>query len=97
MEYDKIAKTFDIDDRRYGYRRGQDLDGLRSGSGAGTWERNAVDLARALDARVLLVAGSGHDDGLCQWGARLQADKGRSYTKIMTFYFPGAELSEVDE
>jgi stage II sporulation protein D len=42
-------------------------------------------------------AGSGHGVGLCQWGARLQAEKGRSYETILRFYFPGAELSEVDE
>lgn len=41
--------------------------------------------------------GSGHGVGLCQWGARLQAEKGRSYEKILLFYFPGAELSEVAE
>jgi stage II sporulation protein D len=41
--------------------------------------------------------GSGHGVGLCQWGARLQAEKGRNYTKILSFYFPGSELSEVDE
>jgi stage II sporulation protein D len=42
-------------------------------------------------------AGSGHGVGLCQWGARVQAEKGRSYDKILRFYFPGADLSEVAE
>jgi stage II sporulation protein D len=42
-------------------------------------------------------SGSGHGVGLCQWGARLQSEKGRSYETILRFYFPGAELSEVDE
>jgi stage II sporulation protein D len=41
--------------------------------------------------------GSGHGVGLCQWGARLQAEKGRSYEKILDYYFPGATLSVVDE
>ena len=41
--------------------------------------------------------GFGHGVGLCQWGARLQAEKGRSYGQILKFYFPGSELSEVDE
>jgi stage II sporulation protein D len=44
-----------------------------------------------------LGAGSGHGVGLCQWGARLQAEKGRNYGQILKFYFPGSELSEVDE
>ncbi len=42
-------------------------------------------------------AGSGHGVGLCQWGARVQAQKGRSYEQILRFYFPGADLSEVTE
>ena len=42
-------------------------------------------------------AGSGHGVGLCQWGARIQAEKGRSYERILHFYFPGADLSEVAE
>jgi stage II sporulation protein D len=41
-------------------------------------------------------AGSGHGVGLCQWGAKIQAQKGRSYEQILRFYFPGADLSEVD-
>lgn len=40
--------------------------------------------------------GSGHGVGLCQWGARAQAGLGRSYEKILKFYFPGAILSVVE-
>lgn len=40
-------------------------------------------------------AGSGHGVGLCQWGAKKQALKGRSYERILQFYFPGSVLSEV--
>ncbi|MCX5793903.1 MAG: SpoIID/LytB domain-containing protein [Elusimicrobia bacterium] len=42
-------------------------------------------------------AGSGHGVGLCQWGARMQADAGRGYEKILQYYFPGSTLSVVDE
>jgi stage II sporulation protein D len=42
-------------------------------------------------------SGSGHGVGLCQWGARAQAEHGRSYEKILGFYFPGATLSVVDQ
>ena len=41
--------------------------------------------------------GSGHGVGLCQWGSRAQAEKGRSYETILRYYFPGATLSVVDE
>ncbi len=42
-------------------------------------------------------SGSGHGVGLCQWGARLQAMRGRRYEDILRFYFPGSTLSLVDE
>ena len=42
-------------------------------------------------------SGSGHGVGLCQWGARLQAQLGRTYEAILEYYFPGATLSVVDE
>lgn len=42
-------------------------------------------------------SGFGHGVGLCQWGAKLQSEKGRTYGQILSFYFPGAVLSEVDE
>jgi stage II sporulation protein D len=41
--------------------------------------------------------GSGHGVGLCQWGAKLQAEAGRNYEKILHYYFPGPTLSVVDE
>ncbi|OGR83658.1 MAG: hypothetical protein A3J74_02095 [Elusimicrobia bacterium RIFCSPHIGHO2_02_FULL_57_9] len=44
-----------------------------------------------------LGSGSGHGVGLCQWGARLQARKGRGYEQILKFYFPGSVLSVIDE
>lgn len=40
-------------------------------------------------------AGAGHGVGLCQWGARRQAEAGRAYERILAFYFPGSELSEI--
>lgn len=41
--------------------------------------------------------GSGHGVGLCQWGSRIQAEKGRPYEKILAFYFPQSVLSLLDE
>jgi stage II sporulation protein D len=41
--------------------------------------------------------GSGHGVGLCQWGARIQAEAGRRYENILEYYFPGSTLSVVDE
>ena len=41
--------------------------------------------------------GYGHGVGLCQWGARAQAEKGRGYRKILAFYFPEADLIKREE
>ncbi len=41
--------------------------------------------------------GSGHGVGLCQWGSRFQAEKGRPYEAILSFYFPGSTLSVIEE
>lgn len=71
---------------------------FRARLGAG--DLRSLKIRRILSRRKGLEftgGGSGHGVGLCQWGARLQAEKGRSYEKILLFYFPGAELSEVDE
>ena len=34
-------------------------------------------------------SGSGHGVGLCQWGARVMAQQGRTPREIVNFYFPG--------
>ena len=39
--------------------------------------------------------GLGHGVGLSQWGARKQAKLGRSYQRILKFYFPGSYLAVV--
>jgi len=36
--------------------------------------------------------GYGHGVGLCQWGARAQAERGHDFETILAFYFPGAAL-----
>ncbi len=44
---------------------------------------------------VFTGRGWGHGVGLCQWGAKVMADKGKSYRKILSFYFPGAKLKRM--
>ncbi len=41
--------------------------------------------------------GFGHGAGLCQWGARVFADKGWDYRKILRHYYPGTELQALYE
>jgi len=40
----------------------------------------------------LVGRGFGHGAGLCQWGAKLMADAGKSYREILLHYYPGTEL-----
>lgn len=71
---------------------------LRSALGAG--DLKSTRIARLVVRKKGLEfygGGSGHGVGLCQWGARIQAQKGRGYEQILRFYFPGADLSEVAE
>jgi stage II sporulation protein D len=44
---------------------------------------------------VFKGSGSGHGVGMCQWGARTQAEQGRSYRDILKFYFPEADLDRI--
>ena len=41
--------------------------------------------------------GYGHGVGLCQWGARAQADDGRTAEQIIAHYFPGASVTRMKE
>lgn len=41
---------------------------------------------------VLSGQGSGHGAGLCQWGAKLLAEKGWDFRQILEHYYPGTEL-----
>ncbi len=71
---------------------------LRGSLGAGEMKSVRIKSVNLLKKGVeFFGGGSGHGVGLCQWGARRQAEKGRNYGRILKFYFPGSELSEVDE
>lgn len=41
--------------------------------------------------------GFGHGAGLCQWGAKAMAEKGKTYRQILEHYFPGAELRKRED
>lgn len=38
--------------------------------------------------------GYGHGVGLCQWGAKGMAERGKSAAEILQFYYPGAEITK---
>ena len=39
--------------------------------------------------------GHGHGAGLCQWGARGQAQLGRTAEQILSYYYPGSEIVRI--
>ena len=58
-----------------------------------------ADRQTAADGTVTFVlkgAGWGHGVGLCQIGAAVMSDKGYSYTDILSHYYPGTELKDIN-
>ncbi len=41
--------------------------------------------------------GHGHGVGLNQWGAHAMAEQGKSYREILSFYYTGVEIRQLDE
>ena len=75
-----------------------DSSDLRRSLGAGELKSTRIrSLILKKNGVEFLGGGSGHGVGLCQWGAKLQALNGRSYEKILHFYFPGSTLSVVTQ
>ncbi len=44
-----------------------------------------------------LGSGAGHGVGLCQWGTRELARRGRSYSEILAHYYPGTTLRRIGD
>lgn len=44
---------------------------------------------------IFSMKGWGHFNGLCQWGARTLVSRGWNYKDILSFYYPGANLSKL--
>jgi len=46
------------------------------------------------DAKFIFKGlGWGHKVGMCQWGAKGMAEDGRTYKKILSFYYPGTQIT----
>jgi stage II sporulation protein D len=50
------------------------------------------EVEQAKDGYRIEGRGFGHGAGLCQWGARVYAEKGWGFEKILQHYYPGTEL-----
>lgn len=56
---------------------------------------SAFDVTRDGTDFVLSGRGWGHGVGLCQIGAAVMADQGKTFEQILAHYFPGSELKRV--
>jgi stage II sporulation protein D len=71
-------------------------DKFRTALGALKVKSTFFGVARDGNSVVLTGRGFGHGVGMCQWGAKLQADeRGTSYRRILDHYFPGTSLRAV--
>ncbi len=57
----------------------------------------AFEIQKSGDGWKVEGTGFGHGAGLCQWGARVYAEKGWDYRKILLHYYPGVELQTLYE
>ena len=48
------------------------------------------------DRVVFEGQGHGHGVGFCQWGAKGQAEAGRSSLEIIRHYYPGTEITDLN-
>jgi stage II sporulation protein D len=53
-----------------------------------------TDLRIEGDQLVLRGKGFGHGVGMCQFGARLMAEQGKSCEEIIQFYYQGVDLQQ---
>lgn len=49
------------------------------------------------DKLIFSGIGWGHGAGMCQWGAKGMAGRGKNVTEILKTYYPGAEITTIDK
>jgi stage II sporulation protein D len=55
----------------------------------------AFDVHRDGQRFVFEGRGSGHGAGMCQWGARIFAEQGKTYREILEHYYPGTSIERI--
>lgn len=72
-----------------------DAVGLRRKLGYERLRSLSFDMERTSGGWRFTGRGHGHGAGLCQWGAKVLAEQGRSYRDILLHYYPGTELQQL--
>jgi stage II sporulation protein D len=57
----------------------------------------SFEIEKSRDGWKVEGTGFGHGAGMCQWGARVYAEKGWDFRKILLHYYPGVELQVLYE
>jgi stage II sporulation protein D len=52
-----------------------------------------LEVRRSGKSYIFTGRGWGHGVGMCQWGAKGQAEQGRDYREILGFYYPHSTLT----
>lgn len=71
---------------------------IKNQSGNGILKSNNFIIGLTSERNVeILGKGYGHGVGLCQWGAIAQSRLGKSYVEILSHYFPGTEIKNLND
>jgi stage II sporulation protein D len=74
---------------------GVDAVTFRRKLGYGRVKSLSFELKKSGDVVRMVGKGFGHGAGLCQWGAKLLAEEGYDYRRILAHYYPGTELQRL--
>ena len=77
-------------------RKGYLIRALRTNKPAGISPSSAPAASTATGGGIVFRGkGWGHGVGLSQWGAKVLAEKGWDYKKIILHYFPGVTIGKM--
>lgn len=82
--------------RRVSLGRGRSVDAVSFRQKLGYTKVKSLDFeVKGSGTLVFEGRGYGHGAGLCQWGAKVFADGGWEYRRILSHYYPGTELQRL--
>lgn len=55
----------------------------------------AFEVSKTSKKIIFKGTGLGHHMGLCQWGGREMIKRGKKYTDVLSFYYPGTSLMKI--
>ncbi len=68
---------------------------FRNWLGAGRFRSTAFNVSPAAGGWTFSGRGNGHGVGMCQWGAKVMGEQGKTYAMILKLYYPDATLKKL--